>query len=369
MAELLETALADWHRGRGARMVPFAGWMMPVQYTSIIEEHRAVRETVGMFDISHMGRLSITGADAERLVDRIFSNDPLGMKPGQVRYGFLLNHQGGILDDVLLTRWSATRMTMVVNAANRCRILDWIAENRGDLTVTVQDDTFVTGMIAVQGPAAMASLQPLFPAVPLAAIRYYFAVETHYQGEPTVLSRTGYTGEDGFELTVPAAVVPSLAETLYQSGVRPCGLGARDTLRLEAGMPLYGHELTEETDPISAGLGWAVKLAKGVFIGREAIEALIARTPGIAPRPVRVGLLLEGRGAAREGSPVRRGNETIGTVTSGSFAPWLQRSIAMARVAPTAAGLGTRLDVDLRGTMVPATVVDLPFYQRGDPSG
>ncbi len=349
------TALYDRHVALKARVVPFAGWDMPVQYAGIAAEHKAVRTAAGVFDVSHMARLSFGGPDALALLETVFTNSVATMKEGQVRYGLVCNESGGILDDILVYRWPYG-FAAVVNASNRAKIAAWLERHRAGLNVEIRDQTDDTTMIAVQGPKSVALVAGLFDADP-AALRYYFATPTRYRDTGCVVSRTGYTGEDGFEVMVPNALGPTLWDELVGRGAVPCGLGARDTLRLEAAMPLYGHELTETTDPIRAGLGWAVKLDKGEFIGRAALRT--------ASGPVRVGLELEGTRAAREGSSILTADaQPAGTVTSGSFAPWVGKSIAMGYVPPGLAAVGTRLLVDARGTHLPAVVVPLPFYRR-----
>lgn len=356
----LRTPLYEWHLAHRARMVAFGGWDMPVQYTSIAAEHRTVRTSVGLFDISHMARLSFGGPGALTLLERVFTNSVATMKTGQVRYGLVCREDGGILDDILVYRWPYG-FAAVVNAGNREKIEAWLETHRAGLDVQIEDRTFATTMVAVQGPGAVACVAGLF-ADDVAALKYYFAAPTRYRDQPAVVSRTGYTGEDGFEVMVPNALGAPLWEELVGRGATPCGLGARDTLRLEAAMPLYGHELTEAINPLQAGLGWAVKLDKGDFIGRDALRR-IAERPG--EQPVRIGLELEGKRAAREGSPIItvQGAST-GTVTSGSFCPWLERSLAMGYVQSQHSDPGARLAIDARGSMLDATVVPLPFYSR-----
>lgn len=354
----MQTPLFDWHREHKARMVPFGGWDMPVQYTSILEEHKAVRTGAGLFDISHMGRLSFGEADALPLIEKLFTNSAAGMKDMQVRYGLLCNEAGGILDDVLVYRWPYG-WAMVVNASNRLKCVEWIERHSGGMHVQLQDQTLQTCMLAVQGPKAVALCAGMFEADP-AKLGYYYAAPTRWGDRTCVISRTGYTGEDGLEIMLAARYARELADVLVQRGAVPCGLGARDTLRLEAAMPLYGHELNEETDPLQAGLGWAVKLDKGEFVGREAL----LKRKADATLPRRVGLELEGKRAAREGSTVLKDGRLIGKVTSGSFAPTLDKSIAMAYVEPAHAGVGTSVIVDIRGAQSPAKVVALPFYKR-----
>jgi aminomethyltransferase len=338
-------------------MVDFAGWEMPIQYGSIIDEHQAVRTAAGLFDISHMGRLSFGGPDALDLIQQVYTNNAATMKDMQVRYGLVCNAAGGIRDDVLVYRWPYG-WAMVVNASNRAKIVAWLDEHKGKRTVGIQDQTMQTCMIAVQGPQAIDLSRGMF-AADVGQLGYYHAAPTQYQGQACVVSRTGYTGEDGFEVMISARMAVQLWDDLASRGAKPCGLGARDTLRLEAAMPLYGHELSEEIDPFQAGLGWAIKLDKGDFIGRE---PLLRRREDKGRRQ-RVGLALEGKRIAREGAAVRQGGKAVGQVTSGTFAPTLSRSIAMAYVEHGQAAVGTHCEVDIRGTPATATVAPLPFYK------
>lgn len=356
---LARTPLYDWHATHGGRLVEFGGWEMPVQYTTIIYEHNAVRTSAGMFDVSHMGRLSFGGPDALDLIQHVWTNNAATMKDMQVRYGLVCNDRGGIRDDVLVYRWPYG-WAMVVNASNREKIVGWLEQHKGKRDVQIVDQTPTTAMIAVQGPKAIELCRGLTDA-DAGTLAYYYGVPTKYRGQNAVVSRTGYTGEDGVEFMVAAAQAVTLWDELAARGVKPCGLGARDTLRLEAAMPLYGHEIDEETDPLQVGLSWAVKLDKGAFLGSE---SLVQRQKD-ATRPVRVGLELAGRRIAREGSSVlNREGKKVGRVTSGTFAPTLQKAIAMASVEPGLAGVGTELSVEVRGTAEPAKVVPLPFYKR-----
>lgn len=357
----LRTPLYPWHVAHKARIVPFAGWDMPVQYAGVIEEHRAVRTGAGVFDVSHMARLSFGGPDALALLESVFTNSVAGMKDGQVRYGLLCQEDGGTLDDVLVYRWPYG-FAMVANASNREKVLAWLHRHAAGKNVQIQDQTDSTAMVAVQGPKAVELAAGMF-ADDVTKLKYYYATPTRYRDRGCVVSRTGYTGEDGFEVMLPADLGIPLWEELVGKEAVPCGLGARDTLRLEAGMPLYGHELTEAIDPLQAGLGWAVKLDKGEFVGRQALQDMADLAPGI--RPTRVGLELDGKRAAREGSTILAGETTpIGVVTSGSYVPWLGKSVAMGYAVPKYAFPGARLLVDVRGTTIPAAVVPLPFYKR-----
>jgi aminomethyltransferase len=314
-----------------------------------------------------MGRLEFHGPDALKLLDRIVTRRVAGLQAGRVRYALVTNHDGGILDDVLVYHLQKpdgpSRVLMVVNAANREKIVGWIEQQQQDDDVKMVDLTTDTAMIAVQGPAAVALVDPLLDAN-LSEMKYYTGAIARLGDYEVVVSRTGYTGEDGCELWVPAGEAIALWQDLLkrgrQQGAAPVGLGARDTLRLEAAMPLYGHELSEQIHPFQAGLSFAVQLKDHEFVGREALEG--ARDD--AACPVRVGLALEGRRAAREHHPLRRDGQPVGEVTSGTFSPTLQHPIAMGYVTPASSQPGTRLDVDIRGKLVPATVVEMPFYAR-----
>jgi aminomethyltransferase len=352
------TPLYDWHLAHGARLVDFAGWDMPIQYTSILDEHVAVRTGAGLFDISHMGRLSFGGTDALALIQQVWTNDASTLRDFQVRYGLVCNEQGGIRDDVLVYKWPYG-MAMVVNASNRQKIVDWLALHKGERQVDIVDQTTTTCMVAVQGPKAIEMARGLTEA-DASQLAYYFAMPTRYRGQGCVVSRTGYTGEDGLEFMLSASQGLALWEDLMARGAKPCGLGARDTLRLEAAMPLYGHELGEEIDPFQAGLAWAVKMEKGDFIGRASLD----RRRHNNALHQRVGLELAGKRLAREGAEIAADGKIVGRVCSGTFSPTLQRPIAMAYVDPAFAAVGTAINVEIRGKSEAACVVPLPFYKR-----
>jgi aminomethyltransferase len=345
-------------------MVDFAGWEMPVQYSSIVEEHNGVRSAVGLFDISHMGRLQFHGPTCEEFLNGVLTNDTSKLKIGDVRYSLICGNDGGILDDVLVYRLH-DRWELVVNASNREKIVHWLKHSAGFAGIEFQDCTLTTGMIAVQGPKALSLLNEVL-GFDSSGMKYYSVKDATYLRTSGVISRTGYTGEDGFELVVPSADAERVWQTLMDAGANcgivPAGLGCRDTLRLEAAMPLYGHELNESIDPLTAGLQFAVKFNKPEYTGKAALESIKAA----GPEMVRVGLLLEGRRIAREESPVQINGREVGKVTSGTFSPTLQRVIAMAYVPVASSSLGTRVDVNLRGTLVPAEIVPLPFYKRAD---
>lgn len=365
--DLARTPLYAWHASHGGRMVEFGGWSMPVQYCSIVAEHQATRSAAGLFDISHMGRLRFDGAGAAAFLDGLLTRRVVDIKPGRIRYSLATNEHGGILDDVLVYRLADAAghgyYVLVVNAGNRLKMLDWIRPRLAEARdVTMTDCTSLWAMVAVQGPRALELVQPLVEGPALAGMKYYTGAEVRIAGHGGIVSRTGYTGEDGCELMLGARVAAGVWQQLLDAGaalgVLPAGLGCRDTLRLEAAMPLYGHELNEQIDPFQAGLAFAVDLEGRTFVGRDALAALGP------PRFVRVGLELSGKRVPREGYAVLAGNETIGHVTSGTFSPTLDRPIAMAYVRPACATVGGTLDIDLRGRPEPARVATLPFYRR-----
>jgi aminomethyltransferase len=346
--------------------VEFGGWSMPVQYTTIMEEHLAVRQRVGLFDISHMGRLTFDGPGVLEWLERVTTNQVARLADYQIQYSLMTNDQGGVIDDILVYRQPFAYL-VVCNASNRANVVGQLERHRGDAQGTFRDRTEGTAMIAVQGPKALETLQPLFDQA-LESVRYYHLTMGRLLGRlDAVISRTGYTGEDGFELIVGAGSALELWNALLESGkphgIQPCGLGARDTLRLEAGMPLYGHELSDTIDPYSAGLSWAVRLDKGEFVGRA---ALIEKQSD--PAFKRIGLVLESRRIARQDAVVLAGDREAGRVTSGTFSPTLQVSVAMALVDPRIAAEGIPLSVDVRGNREPARVVKLPFYKRKSPT-
>jgi aminomethyltransferase len=371
-APLLKTPLNDWHAAHGGKLVDFAGWSMPVHYGSIVAEHQATRTAAGLFDVSHMGRLRFAGSGGASFLEQLPTRRVADMAVGQIRYSLVTNEAGGILDDVLVYRLpeqnGAPLHMLVVNASNRQKILSWVRfrlSGRDD--VLLNDVTRETAMIAVQGPLAIKLFQPLTSA-DLGAMKYYHGLQTDVAGHPAIVSRTGYTGEDGFELTVPAEVAVEIWERLLAvgkgRGAMAAGLGARDTLRLEAAMPLYGHELSEEVNPLEAGLGFAVNLENRMFPGRDAL-AKIKQAP---LSRIRAGLELAGKRVPREHYPILQSPESsrvqVGEVTSGTFSPTFDKPLAMGYIRPDLAKLGTELFVDIRGQAEPARVVKLPFYRR-----
>jgi aminomethyltransferase len=366
---LNKTPLYDWHAAHGGRMVDFAGWLMPVQYSSIVEEHRATRQAIGLFDVSHMGRFRFSGTGAGAFLDRLLTRSIAKLSPGHVRYSLVTGDDGGILDDVLIYRLSdkngVADYLLVVNASNRIKIRDWIARQQPDASVRFEDVTTGTAMLAVQGPHAATAVRAVtdFDCM---SMKYYTAVETTVGGASGIVGRTGYTGEDGWELIVPADRAVTLWQAMLDAGrslgAKPAGLGSRDTLRLEAGMPLYGHELTESINPLQAGLKFAVDLEGRHFPGRDALGRIAAGSG----QPIRVGLTLQGKRAPREHYEVFSGSKRIGEITSGTFSPTFDHPIAMAYVDASSAAPGTIVEVDIRGRREPATVVKLPFYKRAN---
>ncbi len=343
-------------------MVEFGGWHMPVQYSTIVEEHHAVRRAVGLFDVSHMGRLVFRGPDACRLLDHVLTNDVSKLSVGQVRYALVTNERGTVLDDVLVSRLPSSYL-LVVNASNQGKIIDWLEQYRAGFDVSIENLAKSHAMLALQGPKSGDVMTAIGSSDAL-ALKYYSAQEATVLGSAAIVSRTGYTGEDGFEIILPTDRALAFANRLmsdgHPAGLVPCGLGCRDTLRLEAAMPLYGHELTEDIDPLSAGLKFAVKLSKPDFIGKAALAAI--EQEGL--KRTRVGLLLAGKRIAREGAEVFKDGQAIGAVTSGTFSPTLEKAIAMAFVSVENAALGSEVSVDIRGKNEAATIVPLPFYSR-----
>ncbi len=381
---LLETPLCAWHSTHGGRMVDFAGWRMPVQYDSIVAEHLATRQAAGMFDVSHMGRLGVTGPESGGWLESLLTRRVADLGVGQVRYTLVTSDEGPrgvtILDDALVAREAdapdgSPRFSLVVNASNRERVVAWLRSRLPTVGVSLADHTFETAMLAVQGPLAVAIVTQLCSAADaaaIAALRSYRATAAAVASRPAAVSRTGYTGEDGLELVVAAADALPVWEAIMAAGaargLHACGLGARDTLRLEAGMPLYGHELTADSDPFAVGLGFAITLnaADGTprsFPGAEPLRRMRAEPD---PR-VRIGLVFDGKRAARESAAVTRvarPDAVVGVVTSGSFCPTLGSAAAMAVVDRAVAEEGGPLDVMIRDTACRATVTPLPLYRR-----
>ena len=349
------TPLFSQHVACGGRMVEFAGWEMPQQYRSVREEHEAVRTAAGLFDVSHMGRFALIGADAGSFLQSMVTNDLSRLEPNRAQYNLLCLPTGGIVDDLVVYRRESDWM-VVVNAANREKDLSWLREHARD-DVVIEDRSDDLCLLALQGPAA----ERLLPieGVDVAALPYFGIGRGSIEGVSTTISRTGYTGEDGFELFVPADRAGEIWQLLIERGATPSGLAARDVCRLEAGLRLYGTDMDERTNPYDVGLGWTVKLKKGEFIGREALERIKAEGPHLAL----VGLVAEERTIPRHGSPVRWQGRRIGEVTGGTYSFWLKKGIAMASVESPAVPVGSQVTIDARGADGSAEIVSLPMYR------
>jgi len=360
--QLRRTPLHKHHRERGARLVPFAGWEMPVQYSGVIEEHLAVRTCAGLFDVSHMGEVDLRGPRAVAVLQRLTCNDVAALDDGGAQYSAILTPEAGILDDVIVYRRSAERFLVIVNAGNAAADFRWIREQAGaEADVVDRSDEFA--LLALQGPRAQEILAPRTD-VALGGLASFRAADGHVAGAPAMIGRTGYTGEDGFEIMVPADAAPAVWDALLAQGeplgLVPAGLGARDTLRLEAGLLLHGTDMTAADSPLEAGLDFIVKLDAGPFLGRDVLvrqceEGLSRRLLGIE--------MIE-PGIARHGHPVWIGGEARGEVTSGSYAPFLRKNIARGYLPPARAPIGTEVEVQVRGRRLRAKVVKTPFYRR-----
>ena len=364
-AALKKTPLHGRHQALTARMVPYAGWEMPVEYAGITDEHLAVRTRVGLFDVSHMGEIELAGADALAALQRMTSNDAARLSPGQAQYSALTTPAGTFVDDIIVYRLAGDHFLLVVNAANRQKAAEWItaraSERGGD--VAVVDASSRYALLALQGPLAEEALAPLTD-IDLAALKYYWFEHGEVAGVRCTVSRTGYTGENGFEILVPPASAGRLWDALLSAGtdagIRPCGLGARDTLRLEACMRLYGNDMDETVTVLEAGLGWIVAWEKGDFLGRERLDA--QRAGGL--RRQLVAFEMTDRAIARHGYPVVDRGEPVGVVTSGTQTPFLKKAIGMAMVPIASTAVGHPLEIEIRGRVAGARVVPEPFYKR-----
>ncbi len=358
------TPLYDVHVRSAARMVEFAGWEMPVQYAGILEEHGAVRSRVGLFDVSHMGEVVFRGPKALESLNRVFTNDVSRIVDGQAQYGCVCREDGGIVDDVVVYRRSAQDLLVCVNASNRTKDFEWMRDHAGGADVKNESDEWA--QLALQGPLAARVLGRL-TKVDLSPIRSYRFTQGEVAGIPCIIARTGYTGEDGFELFCRsdrgAELWGRLIETGKPDGIEPCGLGARDSLRLEAAYRLYGSDMDDGTTPLEAGLAWVVKLDKGDFIGRRAMEQ--QKSAGLSRKLV--GFVLTDAGIPRHGYDVLQDGKKVGTVTSGTRSPSLKISIGLAYVPPPLAAEGSGFAVEIRGRAAAARVVKTPFYTRKAP--
>jgi aminomethyltransferase len=362
-ANLLRTPLYACHQKAGARLVDFAGWEMPVQYSGVIDEHRAVRTAAGLFDVSHMGQIHVRGPQAEAYLQWLTPNDLGKLAAGRAHYSAFLTERGTYVDDLLVYRLGPAEFLIVVNASNADKDFAWAEARTAGFDVEIDNVSHRYALLALQGPRAIEILAPL-TTTDLSAIKYYGFAHGQVDGARAILSRTGYTGEDGFELYVDPEEAPRLWDRLLVAGAAhgliPAGLGARDTLRLEAAMALYGHEIDDQTTPLEANLMWAVKLDKGDFVGRDALVS--ARETGIARRLV--GFEVVGKGIARQGHAIVSGDDTVGVVTSGTYSPTFEKALGMAYVPLGSVEPGSPLELDIRGKRVAAVVVPLPFYRR-----
>lgn len=359
-----KTPLYDTHVKYGGKIVEFGGWLLPVQYSGIIEEHRAVRTKAGLFDVSHMGEIWATGAGAFDFLQNLVTNDLAGMESGQIRYSPMCYKDGGTVDDLLVYKYEDDLYLIVVNAANIEKDWNWMQENAAGFAVVLTNKSDETAQLALQGPAAVAILSKLTDT-PIANILYYhFLPEVVVAGKKTIVSRTGYTGEDGYEIYCDPADVTALWEALMEAGkeegLLPTGLGCRDTLRFEACLPLYGHELSTEITPLMAGLGRFVKLDKAAFNGLEALKA--QKAVGLKQKVM--GVEVTGRGIARAGYPVKAEGKVVGCVTTGSPAPSLGKNMALALIDAAYAEIGKEIAVEVRGKDIEAVIVAKPFYKR-----
>ena len=366
--EVLYTPLYERHVALGARLIPFAGWMMPVQYEGILHEHRQVRTKAGLFDLGHMGQVEVTGPDSLAFLQFVASNDISRIEPGHAQYSLLTNENGGVVDDIIVYRPNDGEGYFVcVNASNKDKDVAWMqhwASTRTDLDVSVTDISDKTGMIAIQGPESEKIMTSLV-ASPTGRLENFSWMPNVINGIPVRLARTGYTGEDGFEIYSAIDDVGAIWDIVYEAGqphgLEAIGLGARDTLRLEARMPLYGNEMDDVVTPLEAGLGWAVKLDKGDFIGRD---KLVAQKEAGVPRKT-IGFVIEGRsGSPRSHCVLSVDGKGVGFVTSGAFSPTLEKNLGLGLVDADIAGIGKPIDVIIRDRAVPATQVRTPFYKR-----
>jgi len=356
---LKKTPLNQVEHELGGKMVDFGGWELPVQYSGIIEEHEAVRNRVGIFDVSHMGELTVEGPDALRLLQEATCNDVSKLENFRAQYNGLLYPNAGFVDDLVIYQMAPQSFFVVANASNSDKDFEWLLDSAKRMDVSVRNRSADYAQLAIQGPEAERLLQSM-ASVDLANIKYYHFLPGQIDGAEAIISRTGYTGEDGFEIYIAPQDAPRLMKRIVEAGAKPCGLGARDTLRLEAKMALYGNDIDDTTTPLQAGLGWIVKLEKGDFAGREVLQREKAEGP---PRKL-VGFEMVDRGIARHGYPIVEGSEEIGVVTSGTHSPTLKKAIGLAYLPQGKAAPGSELTILIRGKEARARVVPTPFYKR-----
>ncbi|MBI4232720.1 glycine cleavage system aminomethyltransferase GcvT [Candidatus Peregrinibacteria bacterium] len=356
----MKTPLYDKHKELKARIVDFHGWMMPIQYTSIIEEHNNVRKNAGIFDLSHMGRVEIEGKDRNSYLQKLLTVDIEKIENGRAKYCFFLNENGGVLDDLIVYQ-DDKKAFLVINASNRIKILKWMENHRNNFEISITDKTQKTALIAIQGPHSEKVMRDVFD-LNLSRIKYYRFTTAKIEGLDTMVARTGYTGEDGFEIFIDAQKAANVWDRLSKAGVNPTGLGARDTLRTEAGMALYGQEIDEEINPLEAGLLFAISLEKPDYIGKKALEKI--KGSGISRKLA--GFSSSKKRIPRNGMEIydSNGENTIGYVTSGTFSPTLSKPIAMGYVGADFAGIGKKVLINMRGEKEEFEIIKLPFYSR-----
>ena len=359
---LRHTPLHEFHQEQGARLVPFAGWEMPVQYTSILEEHRTTREAAGLFDVSHMGEMAVSGSEAQAFLNHVITNDLSKIGDGQALYSPACDEEGGVVDDLILYRIAQDEFLICCNASNTDKVDAWLSEHCSRFDCSVQNVSENYAQLAIQGPAAVGIVESLLPDCGTAIRRFHFA-QCDLLGQPCLLSRTGYTGEDGFEFYLPPEAATGLARELLErghaDGLRPVGLGARDSLRLEAGLPLYGHEISETISPIEGGIGWTVKLGKeDGFIGQEALRE---KKDATTPKRL-IHFLAEGKRIARQGCPILADGEPVGEVLSGSFSPMTECAIGSALVEIEKVQ-DASLAAEIRGKTIPITRAKPPLHR------
>ncbi len=357
---LKTTPLCKLHEELGAKMVPFAGWYMPIQYTSVMQEHLCVRNNVGIFDVSHMGEIDITGKDSKKLLQKLVTNDLDKMTDGSILYTLMCYENGGVVDDLLVHRLSEDHYLLCVNASNSDKDYQWVVENSSNFNVKTENASAKTAQLAIQGKYAEPLLQKLSD-VPLHDLRYYHFKLGKIHKIDCIIARTGYTGEDGFEIYFNADHAETVCRKILEEGkpygIQPIGLGARDTLRLEMGYALYGNEINATCSPLEAGLGWVIKLQKAGFIGQETLQ----NQKSAGPQKKLVAIKLLDRGVIRSHYRVIHGGQPVGEVTSGTFSPSLNIGIGMCYVAREFSAVGTRLEIEIRNQKVPAEIVTLPF--------
>jgi aminomethyltransferase len=353
------TPLVDEHRALGAKLIDFAGWLMPVQYSGILDEHRAVRERAGLFDLSHMGELFVDGPEAGEALAYALVTNPPALAIGRAHYSMIVAPDGGILDDLIVYRLGVQSFLVVANAGNAQLVSDTLAERIAGRRAVLDDRSLATALIAIQGPRSADILAP-FTDIDLAGLKYYAIAEGEVAGIPALVARTGYTGEDGFELYFDGQYAEAIWTALMQTGeVTPAGLGSRDSLRLEMGMALYGNDIDDTTTPLEANLGWLVKLQKGEFVGKDALVA--QKTRGLERKLI--GFTTAERSFPRHGYPVKVDGKDSGIVRSGTMSPTLNIPIGTAYVPAASAKEGSALSIEIRGKEIPATVAKLPFYK------